>query len=75
MFNKIQPLQGCDVILFPFRRLHRSTKLAPKPTVIQIKPILGFQKAQVRRTWIWITSGETGGKGNNKFENPEVGSI
>jgi len=50
MFNKIQPLQGCDVILFPFRRLHRSTKLAPKPTVIQIKPILGFQKAQVRRT-------------------------
>jgi len=35
MFNKIQPLQGCDVMLLIFRGLI--------PTVIQIKPILGFQ--------------------------------
>jgi len=35
MFNKIQPFQGCDVMLFIFRGL--------TPTVIQIKPILGFQ--------------------------------
>jgi len=35
MFNKIQPFQGCDVILFIF---HELTLM-----VILIKPILGFQ--------------------------------
>jgi len=35
MFNKIQPILGCDVILFISRGL--------TPTVIQIQPILGFQ--------------------------------
>ena len=66
-YVKVQPLQGCCLISFIFRGL--------TPTVIQIKPILGFQQAKVRRTWIWITPGEENrNRGANKqaIWNPEV---